>query len=141
MSTPMVEHAHIEPHAAYAEILPSGELLVMSSLQCPFLVASDMSKILKMPMNNIRIVTTVVGGGFGGKNEISIEPRARAARPQNRKPVKIAFTREDEFEISTVRHPYCQVQVGTEERRHPGGPERWRSSAIAELRLAGASPR
>jgi hypothetical protein len=43
-----------EPHAAYAEILPSGELLVMTAVQRPFLIASDLGKLLKMPMNKIR---------------------------------------------------------------------------------------
>ena len=106
MSTPMVEHAHIEPHAAYAEILPSGELLVMSSVQRPFLVVSDLNKILKMPINNIRLVTTAGGGGFGGKNELTMEPVLALLAIKTGKPVKIAFTREDEFEVSTVRHPY-----------------------------------
>jgi carbon-monoxide dehydrogenase large subunit len=86
--------------------LPSGELLIMSSLQRPFLVASDLNKILKMPMNNIRIVTTAVGGGFGGKNELTMEPVIALLAIKSGKPVRIAFTREDEFEASTVRHPY-----------------------------------
>ena len=123
MSTPMVEHAHIEPHAAYAEILPSGELLVMSSLQRPFLVASDMSKILKMPMNNIRIVTTAVGGGFGGKNEITMEPVLALARPQNPQAGQDGIHPRRRIR-SLHRAPSlpAQVQVGTEEGRHPGGP-------------------
>ncbi len=106
MSTPMVEHAHIEPHAAYAEILPSGELLVMTAVQRPFLVASDLGKLLQMPMNNIRVVTTAVGGGFGGKNEFSMEPILAILAMKTGKPVKMVFTREDEFNASTVRHPY-----------------------------------
>jgi CO/xanthine dehydrogenase Mo-binding subunit len=106
MSTPMVEHAHIEPHAAYAEILPSGELLVMTAVQRPFLIASDLGKLLKMPMNKIRVVTTAVGGGFGGKNEISMEPVLAILAMKTGKAVKMVFTREDEFNASTVRHPY-----------------------------------
>lgn len=106
MSTPMVEHAHIEPHAAYAEILSSGELLVMSSVQRPFLIASDLGKLLKMPMSKIRVVSTAIGGGFGGKNEITMEPILAILSMKTGKPVKMQFTREDEFEASTVRHPY-----------------------------------
>jgi len=106
MSTPMVEHAHIEPHAACAEILSSGELLVMTAVQRPFLIASDLGKLLKMPMNKIRVVTTAVGGGFGGKNEISMEPMLALLAMKTGKPVKMVFTREDEFNASTVRHPY-----------------------------------
>ena len=57
-------------------------------------------------MNNIRVVTTAVGGGFGGKNELTMEPLLALLAMKTGKPVKMAFTREDEFEVSTVRHPY-----------------------------------
>jgi len=106
ISTQMVEHAHIEPHAAYAEMLPTGELLVMSSVQRPFLIASDMGKLLNIPMNKIRVVCTAIGGGFGGKNEVTIEPILALLAMKSGKAVKMAFTREDEFISSTVRHPY-----------------------------------
>jgi CO/xanthine dehydrogenase Mo-binding subunit len=106
ISTQMVEHAHIEPHAALAEVVPSGELVVYSSVQRPFLIASDLGKILKLPMNKIRVITTAIGGGFGGKNEISMEPEIVLLAMKTGKPVKMVYTREDEFEASTVRHPY-----------------------------------
>jgi len=106
ISTQMVEHAHIEPHVAIAEMAASGELVVHSSVQRLFLIASDLAKILKMPINKIRVVTTTVGGGFGGKNEISMEPHISLLAMKTGKPVKMVYTREDEFEASTVRHPY-----------------------------------
>lgn len=106
ISTQMVEHAHLEPHAAVAEVTPSGEVVVYSSVQRPFLIASDLGKILKVPMNRIRVVSTAVGGGFGGKNEISMEPHIALLAMKTGKPVKMKYTREDEFEASTVRHPY-----------------------------------
>ena len=103
----MVEHAHIEPHAAIAEVALAGELMVMTSTQRPFaLVASDLGKTLKMPMNKIRVVATAVGGGFGGKNELTMEPISRLLAMKTGKPVKMVYTREDEFIASTVRHPY-----------------------------------
>lgn len=106
MTTPMIEHAHIEPHAALAEFDPRGLLTVYSSVQRPFLIASDLSKILKMPQNKIRVVATAVGGGFGGKNEITMEPYVCLLAMKTGKPVKIVYTREEEFQATTVRHPY-----------------------------------
>ena len=106
ISTQMVEHAHLEPHAAVAEVTASGEVVVHSAVQRPFLIASDLGKILQMPMNKIRVVSTAVGGGFGGKNEISMEPHIVLLAMKTGKPVKMKYTREDEFEVSTVRHPY-----------------------------------
>lgn len=106
ITTQMVEHAHIEPHAALAEVNEQGEIVVYAAVQRPFLIASDLGKILKMPMNKIRVVSTAIGGGFGGKNEISFEPLICLLAMKTGKPVKMVYTREDEFEASTVRHPY-----------------------------------
>lgn len=106
ITTQMVEHAHIEPHAAIAEVNEAGELVVTASVQRPFLIASDLGNLLKMPMNKIRVISTTIGGGFGGKNEITFEPCIALLAMKTGKPVKMVFTREDEFEASTVRHPY-----------------------------------
>lgn len=106
ISTQMVEHAHLEPHAALAEVSPLGELVVYSSVQRPFLVASDLGKVLKVPMSRIQVVKTAVGGGFGGKNEMSMEPHIALLAMRTGRPVKMVYTRRDEFEVSTVRHPY-----------------------------------
>ncbi|NSW83591.1 MAG: molybdopterin-dependent oxidoreductase [Syntrophothermus sp.] len=106
LTTQMVEHAHIEPHAAVAEVSPQGEITVWSSVQRPFLVAADLSKILGLPMNKIRVISTAVGGGFGGKNEITMEPWICLLAMKTRRPVKMVYTREEEFQATTVRHPY-----------------------------------
>lgn len=106
ISTQMVEHAMIEPHAALAELTDEGEIVVRASVQRPFTIASDLGKILKIPMNKIRVISSAIGGGFGGKNEITFEPQIVMLALKTRKPVKLVFTREDEFEASTVRHPY-----------------------------------
>lgn len=106
IKTQMVEHCHLEPHAAVAEVDPRGVMTVYSSVQRPFLIASDLGKILKMPLNRIRVVVTAVGGGFGGKNEISLEPYVCLLALKTKRPVKMVYTREEEFQATTVRHPY-----------------------------------
>jgi CO/xanthine dehydrogenase Mo-binding subunit len=106
ITTPVVEHAHIEPHAAVAEVTSAGELVITTASQRPFVAASDLSKILKLPMNKIRVITPAVGGGFGGKNELTTEPCMALVAMKTGKPVKMVYTREDEFRASTVRHPY-----------------------------------
>lgn len=106
IKTQMVEHGHIEPHAAVAELDPRGVMTVHSSVQRPFLIATDLGKILKMPQNRIRVVVTAVGGGFGGKNEISMEPYLCLLALKTKRPVKMVYTREEEFQSTTVRHPY-----------------------------------
>ncbi len=106
VKTQMVEHCHLEPHAALAEMDPGGVMTLHSSVQRPFLIASDLGKILGMPLNRLRVVATGVGGGFGGKNEISLEPYACLLALKTGRPVKIIYTREEEFQATTVRHPY-----------------------------------
>ncbi|HSW10573.1 MAG TPA: molybdopterin cofactor-binding domain-containing protein [Bacillota bacterium] len=104
--TQMVEHCHLEPHAALAELDSRGVLTVHASVQRPFLIAADLSKILRLPMNRIRVVATAVGGGFGGKNEITMEPVVCLLALRTGKPVKAVYAREEEFQATTVRHPY-----------------------------------
>ena len=59
-----------------------------------------------MPINRIRVVATVVGGNFGGKNEITTEPILALLSRKTGRPVKGIYTREDEFMSSTTRHPF-----------------------------------
>jgi len=105
-TSPMVEHATIEPHAAVAERDVQGNFTVWASVQRPFTIAADLSKILKLPLNKIRVIATEIGGGFGGKNEISFEPIICLLAEKTGRPVKLVYTREEEFQASTVRHPY-----------------------------------
>jgi len=104
--TPFVEHCHLEPHAALAIPGPQGTLTIYSSVQRPFLVASDVAKVLRMPQSQVRVIATSVGGGFGGKNEMTLEPWVGLLALRTGRPVKMVFTREEEFQATTVRHPY-----------------------------------
>lgn len=106
ITTQMVEHAPIETHAAIAEISNKGELILHALVSRPFTIASDLEKIVKVPMNRIRVICGAIGGGFGGKNEITCEHFVALLALQTQRPVKMVYTREEEFETSTVRHPY-----------------------------------
>ena len=106
ITTQMVEHAPIEPHAAVAEVSPEGDVVVTTANQRPFESAYDVSKVLKVPMHTLRLICPAVGGGFGGKSEITVEPFAALLALKTGKPVKMVYSREDEFVASTVRHPY-----------------------------------
>lgn len=106
LTTQRVEHASIETHCSTAEVNLEGEIVVWSTVQRPFTIASDLAKILQLPMNRVRVIATNVGGGFGGKNETTMEPCAAILAMKTSRPVKINFTREDEFTATTIRHPY-----------------------------------
>jgi CO/xanthine dehydrogenase Mo-binding subunit len=105
-TTQMVEHVPMEPHASIAEWDANGRVTIHSSLGRITLGRADISRTLDLPINRIRIIATVVGGNFGGKNEITTEPIVALLAKKTGRPVKCVFTREDEFISSTTRHPF-----------------------------------
>ena len=99
-----VTHAAMEPHSTLAsfEIDPHtgkpGRLTVWSSTQVPYYLQHKLSLVLEMPMQQIRVIKPLVGGGFGGKSEvIPIEIIAAVAARKAQAPVKITYTREEVF--------------------------------------------
>ncbi len=104
--TQMVEHVSLEPHASIAVWEPTGDLHVYSALGRITLGRADLARTLDMPMNRIRVTATIVGGNFGGKNELTLEPILALLAKKTGRPVKGVFSREDEFISSTTRHPF-----------------------------------
>src|SRR5579859_672620 len=99
-----VTHAAMEPHSTLAsfEIDPQtgqpGRLTVWSSTQVPYYLQHKLSLVLDMPMQQIRVIKPLVGGGFGGKSEvIPLEIIAAVAARKAQAPVKITYTREEVF--------------------------------------------
>ena len=105
-TTQMVEHVPMEPHASIAEWDANGRVTIHTSLGRITLGRADISRTLELPINRIRIIATVVGGNFGGKNEITTEPILALLSKKTGRPVKSVYTREDEFISSTTRHPF-----------------------------------
>ncbi len=103
--TQMVEHVPLEPHATLASWDANGRVTIYSTLGRITLGRADVARTLCLPMNRIRIVATIVGGNFGGKNEITTEPVLALLSKKSGRPVKCIFTRPDEFIASTTRHP------------------------------------
>ena len=95
-----------QPHASIAEWDGNGRVTLHSSLGRITLGRADIARTLDMPINRIRIIATVVGGNFGGKNEITTEPILALLSKKTGRPVKGVYTREDEFMSSTTRHPF-----------------------------------
>jgi CO/xanthine dehydrogenase Mo-binding subunit len=101
----MVEHVPLEPHATIAMWDANGRLSIYSTLGRITLGRADVARTLGIPMSRIRMIATVVGGNFGGKNEITTEPALAMLSKKTGRPVKCTFTRPEEFYASTTRHP------------------------------------
>jgi nicotinate dehydrogenase large molybdopterin subunit len=104
--TQMVEHVPLEPHAAIAEWDPNGRVTIWSTLGRITLGRADVARTLKLAVNRVRIIATIVGGNFGGKNEITQEPVLALLSKKTGRPVKGVFTRGEEFTATTTRHPF-----------------------------------
>jgi len=103
--TQMVEHVPLEPHSSLATWDANGRLTLYSTLGRITLGRADVARTLAMPMSRVRIIATIVGGNFGGKNEITTEPVVALLAKKSGRPVKCTFTRPEEFISSTTRHP------------------------------------
>ncbi|RAI43618.1 xanthine dehydrogenase family protein molybdopterin-binding subunit [Rhodoplanes roseus] len=104
--TPGIEHAPMEPFTSIADWDANGRLTVYASIGRITLARCDMSRTLGIPISRIRVIGTVVGGNFGGKNEIRHEPVLALLAKKAGRPVKGRFTRVEEFVASTIRHAF-----------------------------------
>ena len=95
--TPMVHQGYIEPHACLANVREDGTCEVWASTQGPFNVKSEVAMITGIDPNLIRVTPTEIGGGFGGKIPVYLEPAAVALSRKSGRPVKMTMTREEVF--------------------------------------------
>jgi CO/xanthine dehydrogenase Mo-binding subunit len=107
-----IHQCSLEPHAVLAETGANGEVTVCTSAQEPFKVRSILAGILDLPLTKIRVIAPPLGGGFGGKEELLAEPIAVLLAQSTHRPVKLVFTRDEEFEGGFPRPP-CTMYVKT----------------------------
>ncbi len=113
--TPYQEHAYIEPNGMVALPDAGGGVTVYGSMQCPFYVQKAVASALGCDLSRARIVQTVTGGGFGGKEDAPSAPGAHAALLAHAtgRPVRLSFTREEDMAVMSKRHPgRVKLRVG-----------------------------
>jgi CO/xanthine dehydrogenase Mo-binding subunit len=96
-TTQPVHQAYIEPHACVVSAGNDGQCTVWSSSQGQFMVRAYCAKLLGIDMANIRAMPAEIGGGFGGKTLVYLEPVALALSKKAGRPVKIVMSREEVF--------------------------------------------
>jgi len=104
-NTQRVQHAALETHGGLAWIDAGGGLNVRVSTQVPFLARRALCEIFDLPPDKVRVFCERVGGGFGGKQEMFVEDILALATLKTGRPVKLEFTREEQFIATTTRHP------------------------------------
>ncbi|HLA77944.1 MAG TPA: xanthine dehydrogenase family protein molybdopterin-binding subunit [Vicinamibacteria bacterium] len=113
--TPYQEHAYIEANGMIAMPDGQGGVTVWGSLQCPFYVQKAVASALGFELNRVRIVQTVTGGGFGGKEDAPSAPGAHVAllAMATGRPVRLILSREEDMAVMSKRHPSrVRVRLG-----------------------------
>ena len=103
-TTGFVEHAYIEPEAGYAERV-GDRIRVFACTQTPYMDREEIARILAIRDAQVHIVPSAVGGGFGGKLDLSIQPLLAVAAWKLDRPVRSAYTRPESLASTTKRHP------------------------------------
>jgi putative selenate reductase molybdopterin-binding subunit len=103
--TQPVQHTPIETHITITYFDDYGNLVVRTSTQVPFHVRRILSRILNFPMKNIRVIKPRIGGGFGVKQEMILEDVCALMTIRTKRPVRIEYSRKEEFIASRLRHP------------------------------------
>jgi xanthine dehydrogenase molybdenum-binding subunit len=103
ISTPAVTHCALERHVSLSYL--EGDLLVVhSSTQIPFTLRRIMGLALCLPLGRIRILQSLTGGGFGGKQDVTLEPIGAALTMKTGRPVLIEYSREESLVSTRTRH-------------------------------------
>ena len=127
---PFVEHAYLEPEAGLAWVDEQG---VINIRVCTQVVEHfrSIARALGVPQNKIRIRGAMVGGGFGGKEDITVEIFLALLARYTGRPVQLIFTREESFAAQSKRHPFIIT--------HRTGVKRNGRLTAAEIKLVADS--
>jgi CO/xanthine dehydrogenase Mo-binding subunit len=98
--TETVHQGYIEPHAAVAEVAEDGQATLWCCTQGPFMVRAYCARLLGLPISKLKVIPSEIGGGFGGKTTVYLEPLAVALARKAGRPVRLVMSREEVFRAS-----------------------------------------
>lgn len=111
--TATVHQGYIEPHNATALWNEDGHLYIWTSTQGAFVVQRQVAEILGLPVSRVSVTPCEIGGGFGGKISVYLEPLAAVLSRKAGKPVKLIMSRIEEFEATgPTPASYIKVKMG-----------------------------
>lgn len=102
--TGFVEHAYIEPEAGFARRV-GNTIEIQACTQSPYMDRADIAKLLGIAPERVRIIPTAVGGGFGSKLDLSVQPFIALAAWRLNRPVRMVYSRTESIVSTTKRHP------------------------------------
>src|SRR6202162_1621193 len=118
-TTKPVHQGYIEPHACLVSVGADGQTIIYSSSQGQFMVRAYTARICGADIANIRAIPAEIGGGFGGKTIIYLEPLAYMLSKKSGRPVKIVMSREEVFRgTGPTSGAVIEVKLGAKKDGH-----------------------
>jgi CO/xanthine dehydrogenase Mo-binding subunit len=112
-TTRPVHQGYIEPHACVASVSEDGQADVWCTTQGHWMVRAQCARLLGWETSKIRVTASEIGGGFGAKTVVYLEPLALALSRKARRPVKMVMTREEVFRASgPTSGAHVRVKIG-----------------------------
>jgi putative selenate reductase molybdopterin-binding subunit len=102
--TPKQQHVHLEPHVCITYFDEDDRLVIRTSTQVPFHIRRMVAPLINYPVKKIRVIKPRIGGGFGNKQELILEDLCAHLTLATRRPVRMEYTRTQEFTSSRSRH-------------------------------------
>ncbi|MBN1451577.1 MAG: molybdopterin-dependent oxidoreductase [Anaerolineales bacterium] len=102
--TPKQQHVHLEPHVCITFFDEDDRLVIRTSTQVPFHIRRMVAPLINLPVKKIRVIKPRIGGGFGNKQELILEDLCAHLTLATGRPVRMEFTRTQEFTSSRSRH-------------------------------------
>jgi len=111
--TASVHQGYIEPHVSVADWTTSGRLKIWTATQGAFTARQQTAEILQIPISDVVVTPCEIGGGFGGKIAVYVEPVVALLSKKSGRPVKISMTRADVFEgTGPTPGSFMRVKIG-----------------------------
>jgi len=101
--SPAAQHVPLEPHVTAAHYARE-KLTIWTSTQMPHAIRAQMAELFNLPLARVRIIVETLGGGFGSKGSLRLEPITSFLALKAQRPVKIILSREEEF-VTVCKHP------------------------------------
>jgi xanthine dehydrogenase molybdenum-binding subunit len=125
-STATVHQGYIEPHVAVAQWNEDGQLKIWTSTQGAFTCRAQTAELFHLPVSRVRVTPCEIGGGFGGKIPVYVEPVAAALSRKCGRPVRVAMQRDEVFQgTGPTPGSFIRVKMGATKEGRITAAEAW----------------
>ena len=143
--TPITDHAFIEPECSIAVPMPDGRMEIYVGSQIPYQDRTQVARVMGWPEERVRIVGQLMGGGFGGKEDVMGQIHVAMLANVTQRPVKLLFDRHESLLVHPKRHAtQIRVKIGAKKNGRIvacGIRTLWRYGRVCVARRKGDDPR